>query len=83
MFKSFISSLLLTNKKGDPSYSRTMVAIAFVVINIKLIFSGLQVGTFLTFSPFSGIDYAAALTAIAALHVSNKAVTKDNTKDGN
>jgi hypothetical protein len=85
MFQSLISKFLLKNEKtGLPSYSLTMTCIAFIVINIKLVFSGFEMGHFLKFSDFSGVDYGAALAALSALHVGNKAVVnKGNSNGGN
>lgn len=90
MFQSLIDRLLLKDN-GTGSYSLTMSTVAFIVINIKLLFAGTDVGHVLHFSDFSGTDYGVALAAISALHLGNKAVnnnkdTKDKeleSKDGN
>lgn len=81
MFQSLIDKFLLADT-GKGSYSLTMTMIAFIVINIKLLFAGTDVGHVLHFSDFSGTDYGVALTAIAALHIGNKAVNNHkDTKD--
>lgn len=74
MFQSLIDRLLLKDN-GKGSYSLTFSVIGFIVINVKLLFSGSDVQHMLHFSDFSGIDYAAALAAITGLHLGNKAVT--------
>lgn len=76
-----------------------MSVIGFIIINIKLLFAGTDVGHLVHFSEFSGVDYAAGLAAITGLHLGNKAVnnhldskdkdsettkiTVEETKDGN
>lgn len=59
-----------------------MSVFGFIIINIKLLFSGTDVGHVIHFSEFSGIDYAAGLAAITGLHLGNKVVNnnKDTTK---
>lgn len=73
MFQTLIDKVLLRdNDKG--SYSLTFSVIGFIIINIKLLFAGTDVGHVLHFSEFSGTDYGVVLAAISALHLGNKAV---------
>lgn len=73
MLQKLVDFFILKNKKtGKPSYTTTMVVVGFGVINLKLLLSGLEVGDKFKMSDFSGVDYAAALTAIGAIHVGNK-----------
>lgn len=81
MFQSLFKKLSLINEKGKVSYSRSMVIIAFTVINLKLLFSGVEIVDKIKLSDFSGVDYAAALAAIGALHVGNKTIkSKEDNK---
>lgn len=84
MFQAIIDRILLKDN-GKGSFSLTMSTIGFIIINIKLLFAGTDVGHVLHFNEFSGVDYAAALAAITGLHLGNKAVnnhieSKDTTK---
>lgn len=81
MFQSFISKILLKKIEGGGSYSLTFSTIAFIVINLKLIFSGMDIGHYLHLSDFSGVDYGAALAAISALHIGNKVANNSSSKD--
>lgn len=94
MFQAIIDKILLKdNDKG--SYSLTMTIISFIVINIKLLFSGSDIGHLVHFSDFSGTEFGIALAAVASLHLGNKVVNNSNntkevtkvtveeTKDGN
>lgn len=67
---------LLNNKNGTPSMTTTMVAVGFLVINLKLLISGITVFNKYTMSSFNGTDYAAALAAIGGIHVWNKKINK-------
>lgn len=84
MLNSLLSKLIVNNvKTGLPSYSLTMTLVAFFVINIKLLFSGIQITQTIKLDTFGGTDYAAALAAISLLHVGNKKVNNDKDKDVN
>ena len=61
-------------KTGKPSYTLTMTIVGFLVINIKLLFSGIEIMDKFKMSDFSGVDYAAALAAIGSIHIFNKKV---------
>ncbi len=79
MINSLFSKLVLRNvKTGKPSYSLTMTVVAFFVINLKLLFSGVEIVDKVKMSDFSGTDYAASLAAISGLHIFNKKANKDN-----
>lgn len=61
------------DEKGNPSYTSTMVIVGFFIINLKLLFSGIQITETIKLSEFSGVDYAAAIAAIGGIHLwSNK-----------
>jgi hypothetical protein len=84
MLQSFINLFILKNKAGEPSYSRTMVFFGFLVINIKLLLSGININNKFKMSDFSGTEYGIALAAISALHVGNKKLNgpqSDNKED--
>lgn len=55
-------------KTGKPSYTLTMLAIGFAVVNLKLLFSGIQLTQTLKLSEFSGTDYGAAIAALGGVY---------------
>lgn len=61
------NSLLIKNSAGKPSLTTTAFIIGFLVLNFKLIFSGMSLGT-LTLSAFSGTDYAAGIAALGGVY---------------
>lgn len=81
MLQKLIDTFVLKNKQGLPSYSTSIVVYSFLIINMKLIFSGISITEHIQLSPFSGIDYAAALAAISALHVGNKKLNSPQDKE--
>lgn len=85
MLNTILSKLIIKNvKTGVPSYTLTMTLVGFFIINLKLLFSGMEIMDKVKFSDFSGTDYAAALAAIGSIHIFNKKVNndkKENTKE--
>jgi uncharacterized membrane protein len=84
MLNSLLSKLILNDvKTGKPSYTVTAFVIGFLVVNVKLIFSGIAFGDHFTFSQFSGVDYAACVAALGAIYVArkNSTIKSDEAKD--
>jgi len=63
---------LLDPKTGEPSVTLTAFVLGFVVATLKLLLSGVTLGG-LTLSPFSGVDYAAAIVAVGGIYVMRRA----------
>lgn len=75
------STFILKNlKTGKPSYTLTAFIIGFAVINMKLLFSGIDIMGKFKMSSFSGTDYGVALAALGSLHIANKKVVSDISK---
>jgi len=73
MFNKIHHILMITDvHTGKPSYTATMVVVGFLVINIKLLLSGMQFTDAIRMSDFSGIDYSACLGALGGIHIFNK-----------
>lgn len=53
---------------GKKSYTLTALCIGFGVINIKLLFSGIQLTDHIKISDFSGVDYGAALAGLGTIY---------------
>lgn len=72
MLNSILNSFLIKNiKTGIPSYTLSASVYGFILVNFKLIFSGITIGTF-HIVEFGGIEYASAIAALTTLYVSNK-----------
>lgn len=70
-----MDKILLKNKQGDPSYTTTAFVIGVIIVNLKLILSGITVGS-ITLAAFGGGEYAAAMAALGGVYVLNKSVNK-------
>lgn len=68
---------LFTNKDGKYSLTAVAFAVGFVICNLKLLLSGLEVGT-IKLGVFSGGDYAAAIAALGAVYVLRRNVSISN-----
>ena len=70
-----LDKLIIKNQKTNkPSYTTTMVVVGFGVINLKLLLSGMEIMDKVKMSEFSGVEYAAALSAIGGIYLWNKKV---------
>lgn len=58
---------LLKNSDGKKSVTMTSFVIGFVVVNAKLIFSGMSFGGF-TVSQFTGSEYGVAVAALGSVY---------------
>jgi hypothetical protein len=66
---------------GRPSYTATMVVVGFLIINLKLLLSGIQITEKIKMSDFTGIDYSACLTALGGIHIFNKSKSNTDTSE--
>jgi hypothetical protein len=64
---------LIDRNTGKPSYTLTALVAGFFIINIKLLFSGVQLTEYVKFSEFSGVDYGAALAGLGTIYNWSKA----------
>lgn len=63
-----LSKFLFRDSKGNKSVTMTSFVLGFLVVNFKLIMSGIEVGA-TKFTEFSGSDYGVALGALGAIYV--------------
>lgn len=75
-----LRKLLVKNSDGKPSTTTTAFVLGFVVVNLKLIISGMTVAGF-TMSAFSGGEYAAAIGALGAIYVMRRGQHKKGGDD--
>lgn len=66
-----IKKLFISNKKGEKSATLTAFCYGFIIVCTKLILSGVEIGP-VKLSDFSGVDFAAAVTALGGVYVLNK-----------
>lgn len=62
-------------KTGKPSYTLTVFLLGSLLINLKLLLSGMQFTETFKFEIFSGIDYAAAMGSIGMVYTLRKNAT--------
>lgn len=82
MLNKMLSNCIIYDvKTKKPSYTVTAFLVGFLVINFKLLFSGIQITEKIKMSDFSGIDYAAGVAALGGIYVlrKNKTINTDYT----
>jgi len=78
--KMNINKLLIRNSDGKKSVTMTAFVLGFVIVNLKLILSGTTIGG-LSIAAFTGVEYAAALTALGAIYVLRRSgISKEDSK---
>lgn len=75
-----INRFLLKDSSGKKSVTVTAFIIGFLVVNFKLLASGMTVGDF-TMNPFTGVEYAAAIAALGAVYVMRRSNNKEETQE--
>lgn len=76
MFNFLVRLFLIKNEKtGEPSYTLTAFIMGSLVVNLKLILSGIEISDHIKMGLFTGLDYAAAIAALGGLYTLNKHVT--------
>jgi len=68
-------------KTGKPSYTLTVFITGSLIVNLKLILSGIEIMDKIKMSEFSGSDYSMAMAALAALYVGNKTLKKSKVEE--
>lgn len=82
MFNKF---LITDIKTGAPSYTLSVFLYGFVIVALKLIFSGIQITENIKLAEFSGVDFAAAIGALGSIYVlrKNTSIKPEDNKDSN
>lgn len=68
------NSFLLTDTSGKKSATLTAFVLGFIVVNLKLLFSGMTVKG-IELAAFTGGEYAASLGALGAIYVLRRSTT--------
>lgn len=63
-----LDSLLIKNSDGKKSVTMTAFCVGFLIVNAKLVLSGMTIGP-VELAPFTGGEYAAAVAALGAIYV--------------
>ena len=63
-----LDKILLRDTQGNKSVTVTAFVLGFVVVNLKLLASGLTLAGY-EMSAFTGVDYAAAIGALGTVYV--------------
>ncbi len=63
---------LKDDKTGKASYTLTAFVMGVLIVNLKLILSGIEIMDKVKMSEFTGTDYSMAMAALSALYVGNK-----------
>lgn len=80
MLNTILSKLIVINvKTGKPSYVLTAFIVGILIVNIKLLFSGVEIKGF-KMSDFGGTDYAASMAALGGIYSLNKHLNKKEEK---
>jgi len=75
-----LNKLLIKDSGGKPSVTMTAFVTGFVVVNAKLLLSGVTLAGY-TMAAFTGGEYAAAVGALGAVYVLRRNTGNEN-KDG-
>jgi len=76
------NKLLLTDTAGKKSSTLTAFVVGFLVVNAKLILSGITIQG-ITISPFTGSEYAMAIGSLGAIYVLRRSSRKSNESNDN
>ena len=63
-----LNKLLINDSSGKPSVTMTAFVLGFLVVNIKLLISGLTIAGY-TMAIFGGGDYAASMSSLGGIYV--------------
>lgn len=67
-----LNKILIKDSDGKPSVTMTAFVTGFIVVNAKLLISGLTIAGY-TMAVFGGGDYAASVGALGAVYVMRRA----------
>jgi hypothetical protein len=73
-----LNKILFKDSSGKPSLTATSFILGFIVVNLKLIFSGVEFNN-VKIALFSGGEYAAAVAALGGVYVMRRS-TENNDK---
>lgn len=75
-----LNKLLIKDSSGKLSVTMTAFVTGFIVVNAKLLLSGLTIGGY-TMAAFTGGEYSAAVGSLGAIYVLRRSTSKENESD--
>lgn len=72
--------LLIKDSKDKKSLTASAFFYGFLIVNLKLLSSGLTVGS-VTLSPFSGSEYALAVGALGGIYILRRSTNNKDSKN--
>jgi hypothetical protein len=75
-----LEKFLLKDSSGKKSTTVTAFVVGFLVVNAKLLISGLTFGAY-TMAAFTGGEYGVAIAALGAIYVMRRATGKKEEED--
>jgi len=72
-----MNNFLIKDSDGKPSVTMTAFVTGFIVVNAKLLLSGVTIAGY-TMTAFTGGEYAAAIGALGAVYVMRRSTQKKN-----
>lgn len=70
------NSFLIKDSSGEKSVTMTAFVFGFIIVNLKLILSGVTIGGY-SMSVFTGSEYALCLSALSGTYILRRAVNKN------
>jgi hypothetical protein len=74
-----LNKLLIKDSVGKPSVTMTAFVTGFIVVNAKLLMSGVTVAGY-TMAAFTGGEYSAAIGALGAVYVLRRSTGNEKPK---
>lgn len=75
-----LNKLLIKDSSGKPSITMSAFVTGFIVVNAKLLISGLTLGGY-KMAAFSGTEYAAAVASLGAVYVLRRSTGQEYEKE--
>jgi hypothetical protein len=76
-----LNKILIKDSSGKPSVTMTAFVTGFLVVNAKLLISGLTIAGY-KMASFGGGDYSAAVAALGAVYVMRRSTGKEESEQG-
>jgi len=75
-----VSNFFIEDSSGKKSATATVFLIGAVVVTLKLLFSGITVGS-ITLDKFSGVDFGAAIGALGGIYTLRRSTSNKKEKE--
>ena len=72
--------MFIKDSSGKKSITMTAFVLGFLVVNAKLLMSGITIGS-IVFAPFLGSEYALSVAALGSVYILRRKIDKDGEKN--